>query len=412
MRLALALGRRGQGRCWPNPAVGCVIVREGRIVGRGWTAPGGRPHAETVALAQAGAAARGATAYVSLEPCAHHGATPPCATALIEAGVARVVAPLEDSDPRVSGRGFAMLRMAGVQVVTGLLAEQAALDHAGFFLRTRAARPWVTLKLAMSFDGRIATARGMSRWITGPQARRVVHGARARHDAVMIGAGTARADDPMLSVRDLGIAHQPSRSAAHGQACDKRPRDPALALPRGGGCRRGVGGGMDGTGRAAPALRALGSAARPRIGCRGAGGGRADPGLLRRRGGAGGVISGGGAGGRASGLFCRAGDWRRGPAGDRSDGAFIAFRGGAVRARRDPCGRRRRDASLAAPDGRGRRRVLRRGPKPGRAAPSGIQSDLCELAKGRSCAWACAARRGRRGGVAARTRRPSQRAVP
>ncbi len=211
MRLALALGRRGQGRCWPNPAVGCVIVREGRIVGRGWTAPGGRPHAETVALAQAGAAARGATAYVSLEPCAHHGATPPCATALIEAGVARVVAPLEDSDPRVSGRGFAMLRMAGVQVVTGLLAEQAALDHAGFFLRTRAARPWVTLKLAMSFDGRIATARGMSRWITGPQARRVVHGARARHDAVMIGAGTARADDPMLTVRDLGIAHQPVR---------------------------------------------------------------------------------------------------------------------------------------------------------------------------------------------------------
>ena len=133
MALALSLGRRGQGRCWPNPAVGCVIVREGRIKGRGHTQPGGRPHAERVALDRAGDAARGATAYVSLEPCAHHGATPPCAEALIKAGMARVVAPLEDSDPRVAGAGFAMLRAAGVEVTTGVLADQAAADLAGFF---------------------------------------------------------------------------------------------------------------------------------------------------------------------------------------------------------------------------------------------------------------------------------------
>ncbi|MEQ8290981.1 MAG: bifunctional diaminohydroxyphosphoribosylaminopyrimidine deaminase/5-amino-6-(5-phosphoribosylamino)uracil reductase RibD [Roseovarius sp.] len=211
MRLALSLGRRGQGQCWPNPAVGCVIVQDGRIVGRGWTQPGGRPHAERVALAEAGAAARGATAYVSLEPCSHHGKTPPCAEALIEAGVARVVAPMEDSDERVSGRGFAMLRAAGVEVVTGMLAGEAAADLAGFFRKATEGRPWVTLKLASSFDGRIATASGHSQWITGPEARRLVHGLRARHDAVMVGAGTARADDPMLTVRGLGVARQPVR---------------------------------------------------------------------------------------------------------------------------------------------------------------------------------------------------------
>ncbi|GAA6201686.1 bifunctional diaminohydroxyphosphoribosylaminopyrimidine deaminase/5-amino-6-(5-phosphoribosylamino)uracil reductase RibD [Aquicoccus sp. SU-CL01552] len=211
MALALSLGRRGQGRTWPNPAVGCVIVREGRIVGRGWTGPGGRPHAEPIALAQAGAAARGATAYVTLEPCSHHGQTPPCADALIEAGIARVVAPVQDSDPRVSGQGFERLRMNGIEVTTGVLADQAAQDHAGFFLRTEQGRPFVTLKLASSFDGRIATATGESKWITGPEARRAVHGLRARHDAVMVGAGTARADDPSLTVRDLGVTHQPVR---------------------------------------------------------------------------------------------------------------------------------------------------------------------------------------------------------
>lgn len=211
MALALSLGRRGHGRTWPNPAVGCLIVKDGSIVGRGWTAAGGRPHAEPQALARAGAAARGATAYVSLEPCAHHGQTPPCAGALISAGIARVVAPLQDSDPRVSGRGFAMLRAAGVEVTTGVMADQAARDLAGFFLRIRAGRPLVTLKLASSFDGRIATATGESQWITGPEARRVVHAMRARHDAVMVGAGTARADDPALTVRGLGMTHQPVR---------------------------------------------------------------------------------------------------------------------------------------------------------------------------------------------------------
>ncbi|MBE1282599.1 MAG: bifunctional diaminohydroxyphosphoribosylaminopyrimidine deaminase/5-amino-6-(5-phosphoribosylamino)uracil reductase RibD [Rhodobacteraceae bacterium] len=211
MALALSLGRRGQGNCWPNPAVGCVIVRDGRIVGRGWTQPGGRPHAEVVALKQAGDLARGATAYVTLEPCSHFGQTPPCSQALIDAGVARVVAAVEDSDPRVSGRGFEMLRMAGIEVTQGVLADQASRDLAGFFMKTEQERPMVTLKLASSFDGRIATGTGESKWITGPDARRAVHAMRARHDAVMVGAGTARADDPSLNVRDLGIDHQPVR---------------------------------------------------------------------------------------------------------------------------------------------------------------------------------------------------------
>ncbi len=211
MALALTLGRRGQGNCWPNPAVGCVLVREGRIVGRGWTKPGGRPHAETEALAQAGDLARGATAYVTLEPCSHHGETAPCAQALIDAGIGRLVAAIGDSDPRVSGQGFEMLRRAGIPVTTGVLAEEAARDHAGFFYKTEQGRPLVTLKLASSFDGRIATGSGQSKWITGAQARRTVHAMRARHDAVMVGAGTARADDPSLTVRDLGVDHQPVR---------------------------------------------------------------------------------------------------------------------------------------------------------------------------------------------------------
>ncbi|MDQ2093250.1 bifunctional diaminohydroxyphosphoribosylaminopyrimidine deaminase/5-amino-6-(5-phosphoribosylamino)uracil reductase RibD [Rhodalgimonas zhirmunskyi] len=214
MALALALGRRGRGQCWPNPAVGCVIVKNGRILGRATTAPGGRPHAEPQALAQAGKAARGATAYVSLEPCAHFGQTPPCSQALIEAGIARVVAPLEDNDPRVSGQGFAQLRDAGIEVVTGVLADEAARDLAGFFLKTEEGRPFVTLKLATSFDGRIATATGDSQWITGPAARRMVHAMRFDHDAVMVGGGTARIDDPSLTVRDLGVRRQPVRIVA------------------------------------------------------------------------------------------------------------------------------------------------------------------------------------------------------
>ncbi|MEY8880617.1 bifunctional diaminohydroxyphosphoribosylaminopyrimidine deaminase/5-amino-6-(5-phosphoribosylamino)uracil reductase RibD [Donghicola sp. XS_ASV15] len=211
MALALSLGRRGMGNAWPNPAVGCVLAHGARIVGRGWTQPGGRPHAEVVALAQAGPEARGATAYVTLEPCAHFGKTPPCANALIEAGVARVVVAATDTDPRVAGQGIAKLRDAGIPVETGLMEAEALEDLSGFFFRLAKGRPRVTLKLASSFDGRIATASGESQWITGPAARRHVHGMRMRHDAVMVGGGTARADDPQLTVRDMGVSHQPTR---------------------------------------------------------------------------------------------------------------------------------------------------------------------------------------------------------
>ncbi|MEO0938952.1 MAG: bifunctional diaminohydroxyphosphoribosylaminopyrimidine deaminase/5-amino-6-(5-phosphoribosylamino)uracil reductase RibD [Pseudomonadota bacterium] len=211
MSLALSLGRRGQGQTGSNPAVGCVIVAKGRIVGRGWTQPGGRPHAEAFALAQAGEQARGATAYVTLEPCAHHGKTPPCAEALIAAGVARVVVATGDPDPRVAGRGLDMLRAAGITVETGLLEAEARRDLAGFLSRQTQGRPVLTLKLAASLDGRIATGSGQSQWITGPEARRAVHAMRARHDAVMVGGGTARADDPSLTVRGLGITRQPAR---------------------------------------------------------------------------------------------------------------------------------------------------------------------------------------------------------
>ncbi|MEL6518613.1 MAG: bifunctional diaminohydroxyphosphoribosylaminopyrimidine deaminase/5-amino-6-(5-phosphoribosylamino)uracil reductase RibD, partial [Pseudomonadota bacterium] len=214
MALALRLGAQRLGQVWPNPAVGCVIVKDGRIVGRGATAPGGRPHAEPQALAQAGDAARGATVYVSLEPCAHHGRTPPCCDALITAGVARVVSAMEDPDPRTAGQGHAALEAAGIVVETGVPCDQAARVHEGFVTRVTEGRPMVTLKLASSFDGRIATATGASKWITGPEARRCVHAARAAHDLVLVGGGTARADDPDLRVRDLGVARQPVRAVA------------------------------------------------------------------------------------------------------------------------------------------------------------------------------------------------------
>ena len=211
MRLALSLGARGLGHVWPNPAVGCVLVRDGRVVGRGVTAPGGRPHAEVAALVQAGAAARGAVAYVSLEPCNHTGVSGPCTEALIAAGVARVVVACEDPNPLVAGSGIKRLREAGIDVQTGLCADLAELAHEGFFTLQRAGRPMLTLKLAPSLDGRIATASGESQWITGPEARRRVHGMRRDHDAVLVGAGTARADDPTLNVRGLGDGPQPVR---------------------------------------------------------------------------------------------------------------------------------------------------------------------------------------------------------
>ena len=207
MRAALALARRGLGSVWPNPAVGCVIVNDGRVVGRGWTQPGGRPHGETEALRRAGKAARGAIAHVSLEPCCHWGQTPPCVDALITAGVRRVVVALEDPDPRVAGEGLRRLRAAGLDVEVGLCTEEAAEVNAGFLSRLRLGRPLVTFKLATSLDGRIAVATGESQWITGPPARERAHALRASHDAIMVGTGTVIADDPQLTCRLPGLGH-------------------------------------------------------------------------------------------------------------------------------------------------------------------------------------------------------------
>ena len=208
MRAALALARRELGNVWPNPAVGCVIVRDGRVVGRGWTQKGGRPHAETEALARAGELARGAAAYVTLEPCSHWGRTPPCADALIAAGISRVVAAVADPDPRVAGAGLARLRDAGLVVEAGLCEAEAAAINAGFFTRVRLGRPLVTLKLASSLDGRIATASGESRWITGSAARERAHLLRATHDAILVGTDTVIADDPQLTCRLPGLDHR------------------------------------------------------------------------------------------------------------------------------------------------------------------------------------------------------------
>lgn len=212
MRAALALGRRGLGATWPNPAVGCLIVRhedgERVIVGRGWTKPGGRPHAETEALSQAGDLAKGATAYVTLEPCAHHGATPPCAQALISAGVARVVSAMRDPDPRVAGQGIAMLRQAGIDVEEGVCEDEARQAHLGHILRVTQGRPAVTLKMALSADGKVAGPGGRPVRITCEDATARVHMMRAMSDAVMIGAGTARRDDPRLTVRLPGMEGQ------------------------------------------------------------------------------------------------------------------------------------------------------------------------------------------------------------
>ena len=218
MKTALALGRRGLGTTAPNPAVGCVLVRDGRVVGRGWTQPGGRPHAEAEALRRAGAAAQGATDYVTLEPCAHRGRTPPCADALIEAGVARVVVALDDPDSRVAGSGLAKLAAAGIAVESGICAQPAAEDLGGYLMRQRAGRPRFSLKLATGLDGRIATAGGDSQWITGPLARARGHALRAGHDAVMIGIGTALADDPLLTCRLPGVTRRTLRIVLDSQA--------------------------------------------------------------------------------------------------------------------------------------------------------------------------------------------------
>jgi diaminohydroxyphosphoribosylaminopyrimidine deaminase/5-amino-6-(5-phosphoribosylamino)uracil reductase len=209
MRAALALARRGLGTTWPNPSVGCVIVRDGRVVGRGVTQPGGRPHAERVALAMAGEAARGATVYVTLEPCCHTGRSPPCTDALIEAGIKRVVAATGDPDPRVDGKGLAQLQAAGIEVATGLLQAEAEETLLGFRTRITQGRPMVTLKLATTLDGKIATANGESQWITGVPARKMAHALRGWHDAVMVGVGTVLSDNPELTCRIDGFRPTP-----------------------------------------------------------------------------------------------------------------------------------------------------------------------------------------------------------
>ena len=217
MAAALALGRRGLGRVWPNPAVGCVIAHGARVLARGWTQPGGRPHAEAEALARAGKAARGAACYVTLEPCSHHGRTPPCADALIEAGIARVVAATGDPDPRVAGEGFAQLEAAGIAVERGLGGAEARFDNEGFLTRVASGRPLVALKTATTLDGRIAAPGGESRWITGPAARAAAHRLRAGYDAIMVGARTALLDNPRLDCRLDGLQDRsPLRIVADG----------------------------------------------------------------------------------------------------------------------------------------------------------------------------------------------------
>ncbi len=209
MRAALALARRGLGETAPNPSVGCVIVKDGRVVGRGRTQTGGRPHAETEALRLAGKAAGGATAYVTLEPCSHTGKTPPCATALIEAGIARVVIGTTDPNPKVNGQGSAMLREAGIKVTENVLNAECQAVISGFTKVVAAGRPLIRLKLASTLDGRIASKTRESKWLTGESARRAAHAIRGRHDAVLVGVGTVLADDPELNCRIEGFRNAP-----------------------------------------------------------------------------------------------------------------------------------------------------------------------------------------------------------
>ncbi len=207
MAAALALARRGRGRTGPNPNVGCLLVKEGRVVGRGWTQDGGRPHAEGMALAEAGERARGATAYVTLEPCAHQSPRgPACSDSLIAAGIARCVAAMEDPDERTGGLGLARLRAAGIEVVSGLLEAEARAELAGFAGRLATVRAELKLKLALSLDGRLAMADGRSQWITGEPARHYAHQLRAEADLIVVGGGTLRADRPRLGNRLPGSA--------------------------------------------------------------------------------------------------------------------------------------------------------------------------------------------------------------
>jgi diaminohydroxyphosphoribosylaminopyrimidine deaminase/5-amino-6-(5-phosphoribosylamino)uracil reductase len=229
MHMALAMARRGLGVTAPNPAVGAIIVdpRTCRVIARGCTQPGGRPHAETEALKRAGERARGATMYVTLEPCSHHGRTPPCADALIAAGIARVVCALKDPDPRVSGKGLQRLKAAGIEVVIGTCEKASMWQTAGHVLRMRAGRPFVQLKIAVAADGRIAPGDGHPRWVTSPEARAEGHKMRARTDAIIVGRGTVLADNPMLTCRLPGLeARSPTRIVLASQAAI--PVDSAL----------------------------------------------------------------------------------------------------------------------------------------------------------------------------------------
>jgi len=229
MRAALALARRSLGRTWPNPAVGCVVVKDGLVVGRGRTRDGGRPHAEVDALTQAGEAARGATVYVTLEPCSHYGKSPPCADALVSAGVAKVVSALQDPNPQVNGAGHERLRRAGITVEVGEGAAEAADINAGFLMRETEGRPLFHLKTAASLDGRIATASGDSKWITGAAARADGQRLRALHDAILVGANTVAADDPELTCRLPGLErYSPTRIVLDSQA--RMSPDSKLAL--------------------------------------------------------------------------------------------------------------------------------------------------------------------------------------
>ena len=211
MARALALAERGLYTTTPNPRVGCVIVGGDEIVGEGWHERTGGPHAEAIALAAAGERARGATAYVTLEPCAHHGRTPPCTDALVNAGIGRVVAAMSDPNPLVAGKGLARLREAGLAVQAGIMETQARELNCGFVSRMARGRPWVRVKIAASLDGRTALSNGRSRWITGPEARRDGHHWRARACAVLTGIGTVKADDPELNVREVSTTRQPVR---------------------------------------------------------------------------------------------------------------------------------------------------------------------------------------------------------
>lgn len=233
MRAALMHACRGEGRVAPNPAVGCVIVNNGRLVGQGRTADGGRPHAETEALAMAADAAQGATAYVTLEPCAHEGKTPPCADALIKAGVARVVIGTMDPDERVNGAGLNRLQEAGIAVSAGVLEKEIRPFLAGFMMTRAEGRPLVTVKLATSLDGRIALSNGTSQWITGAETRRYVHELRSRHDAVLTSSGTLIADDPLLTCRLAGVAHQPLRVLVTGAGVLKADHQLARSVDQG-----------------------------------------------------------------------------------------------------------------------------------------------------------------------------------